>query len=79
MQRDQDDRERDYDTENEPNENFDRGETETELTDSPTRSKPAGRAEGERRTPGKRAGSKPGTARAGGKGKRPQRPSRTPR
>jgi len=77
MQRDQDDRERDYDTENEPSENFDRGETETEFTGPPTRSKSPGRAAGH--TPSKRAGSKTGTARAGSKGKRPQRPSRTPR
>ena len=77
MGRDQNDLEREYDTENEPSENLDRGEAETEFKGSSTRSKSAGRATG--RTASKRAGSKTGTARAGTRGKRPQRPSRTPR
>lgn len=91
MQRDQADRERDYDTDNEPAEDIlERPETETEFspegetgrTSQRTRSKSAGRATG--RTASKRAGSKTSTARAGQRsastrGKRPQRPSRAGR
>lgn len=83
MQRDENDRERDYDTENEPVENFDPGEAETEFTGPPTRSKSAARAAGS--TAGKRAGNKTATARPGqrsasARGKRPpKRPSRAGR